>query len=164
MSLQETPGLQTTHSGQRTTPFGARENPGLQERTMAFPNILRVDLLVALRDIWGEDIVADRDTLYRLVSGDCTDEELQELLCKYYEESAAFANYCDEQWCFGDNSETFLYRIIKPARDLIEKYRNIITGTLRANKCICHGEDQDYMYLQCLSQYVPSYEGGEKLC
>ena len=137
--------------------------PGLNETLHKLNDIWRVDLLVSLQDIWGADIIKDRETLYKLVSGNCNDAELQDLLCSYYQDNDAFANYCDEAWIFGNKEQTLLFRIIQPARMRIFEYQSQVLQVLRNARCVLRGLDKDYVYYQQTTK-SPWFEGREQVC
>lgn len=108
------------------------------------PDACRVDLLVALRSIWGASITVKRDMLYRLVSGNISDRELHTYLKYFYLRYPAFANFVDNAYYFGDTEVPFVQRVLGPARDRVQKYYE--ECVVSAGSSII-GLDSDYLYL-----------------
>ena len=165
MSTQVMPQSTMILSGPQTTPFGAVENPFLEQYLLnTSRNILRVDLLVALQELWGDNIMRAREPLYKLVSGSCTDSQFQHLLSSNYKRFSAFANFVDERFLFGDQSVPLASRVIAPARAAIEAYKQKacrLAGMYHGTKI---GEHHDYLYLMFRDGNIPNIVGGETIC
>ena len=160
MPRTTTPLHSTTLCGQRITPFGAVETPGLLESIDENTIVYRVDLLSSLQSLWGEGILRCRHQLYKLVSGTCSDTELRQYLKFFYLRNPAFSNFVTREYYFGNQNIPLLRRIIEPARDRIRKYRE----ELEARGFEVLGQDADYLYLQIDGEETPGIEGVERVC
>lgn len=154
----------TTVSGKQMTPFGAVKDPLLLER-LPQTNVLRVDTLHALKDLWGMGIVSSREHLYRLVSGEISDSDFQELISSYYKRYAAFANYIDAAYLFGNRSESFVTRIILPVRKHLAAHVACVTKQCHRHSGTLLGMHEDYLYFSFPEHAkLPTLEGGERIC
>lgn len=118
-------------------------NISLYQKPIAEKTILRVDLLECLKTLWGEGLLLGREYAYILVSGDGVDDaHYREILTSCYKRFAAFANYCDECYFFGDQTLSLHERFLSPVKELIENERSILSSY---GKVL--GESEGYMYL-----------------
>lgn len=155
-----TPLPGTTLSGQQTTPFGAVENQSLRESVKAYNNVYRFDLLISLRDLWGDKALKYRPQLYKLVSGTCTDIELHQFLVFFYLRCMAFSNFVTREFYFGDPSIPLIRRLVVPARERINsQYDKFRAGIENAGGRLL-GQDMDFMYASMPEDYRPT-EGCE---
>lgn len=155
-----TPLHSTTLCGQRITPFGAVETPGLMESVDENTIVYRVDLLSALQNLWGQGILRCRNQLYKLVSGTCSDTELRQYLKFFYLRNPAFSNFVTREYYFGNQGVPLVRRIIEPAREVIQKYRE----ELEAKGFDVLGLDSDYLYLKVDTEGTPDIKGAEQVC
>lgn len=129
------------------------------------PCAMKVDLLVALQELWGQSILQARAPVYRMVSGTCSDSAFQGLLCSHYKRFAAFANFVDERYLFGDSSIPLASRIITPAREAIRAYSEKVCRISAPWRGTRMGEHQDYLYIAFSSlDNIPDLRGGSPLC
>lgn len=163
MSVTKTSPSTMMTSGQRTTPFGAQENPNL---LLSLPDkiILRVDTLSCLKELWGENILMSRLHLYKLVAGTVTDVEFQGLITSYYRRYSAFANYVDDKYYFGEKSLSLVSRIIDPARDVIRNYEQRVIAISRQYGGEYLGNHQDYAYFAFRNEHLPEFEESCRVC
>lgn len=136
------------------TRFGMKRtlNVSLYQRPVAGKVIVKVDLLDCLREIWGNGMLMGRQYAYTLLSGDgVTDDTYREILTSCYERFAAFANYCDECYYFGDQTLPLHERFLKRATELVDKQREIASGYGRVL-----AESEGYLYLAFPSGQVPT--------
>ena len=127
------------------TRFGMPKIPNisLYQQPVAGKTILKVDLLESLRTIWGDGLLLGRDYAYILVSGDgVTDDRYREILTSCYKRFAAFANYCDECYYFGDQTLSLHERFLQPVRELLDHERAVLSTYGRVL-----AESDGYMYL-----------------
>lgn len=105
------------------TRFGAVETnyPNLYQNPLPGKLILEVDTLSALEELWGDRIFLNRELTYKLVSGACEESQYQKLLTSYYVRHAKFTSYVDEAVSFGDSNISLLTRIVRPAREVIDR-------------------------------------------
>ncbi len=159
MQPTKTPQSSTTLCGRRITPFGAVENPALLETLGDYDHVYRMDLLDALRPIWGESITKYRSQLYKLVSGTCSDTELQQYLRFYYLRFPAFTNFMTREYYFGNQNKPLLRRIIEPARERISNY----VAELEERGINVLGQHMDYLYFTAEGN-PPALKGVETVC
>ena len=136
------------------------ENPGLLNDVDDKLIIHRVDLLVALQAIWGENILRCRNQLYKLVSGSCTDIELRQYLKFFYLRSPAFSNFVTKEYYFGNQSKPLVRRIVEPARERIDTYYQQL---VRMGLNII-GQDEDYLYFSTETGEPPELKGVTRVC
>lgn len=161
---QATEPLRTmTAYGKRTTPFGAEENPVVLERTKG-RNAYRIDLLLALREIWGDLVVSQRSALYSLVSGSCSDTQLQQICRYFYTRSTAFSNYANYAHFFGDPDTPYICRLVRPARQLIQQEYERASVDAVSTGCVVLGTDHDYLYVAAPNGMDVTAEGWEHVC
>jgi hypothetical protein len=163
MSATEQRQNTTIAPGKRTTPFGAIENPNLVS-TLPAKGVLRVDSLACLKTIWGDNILMSRQHLYEIVSGTVSDEVLRKLLVSYYNRYAAFANYVDSKFFFEEQNESFLRRIIRPARALIDEYAQSAIARSKWYRGTYLGTHCDYLYFLFQGETTPDFEESCRLC
>lgn len=163
MSVTKQSPSTTTVSGQRTTPFGAVENPELLNR---LPNkvVLRVDTLVGLKEVWGDNILMARQHLYELVAGTIADTAYQDLIISYYKRYSAFANFVDEKYLFEEKDRPLVARIIEPARQEIKRYSDYAVAVCKLYGGQYLGSHQDYAFFAFPSEKLPELEGSTRLC
>ena len=145
------------------TPFGSVEDCNLLN-TLPENNVTRVDTLSALEGIWGENILEQREKLYKIVSGTCSDEEFRSLITEFYTTYAAFSNFVDEVYLFEDHNIPLVTRIIQPARNRINAMKSMIQTQCRTYSGQIHGEHQDYVYISFTGPLRPKYERSEEIC
>lgn len=150
-----------THYGSRTTLFGAVETPHLLSN-LPTGNLMKVDTLVCLQYLWGKEMLADRELLYRVVAGTVTTEEYQLLICKCYELYTAFTNYVDECYVFGENEIPLIRRIILPARERIDNYATGVIAAARKASGKVVGRHKDYLYILYPDGISVNFEGCTK--
>lgn len=155
-----TPKSSMTPYGQRTTPFGAVESPEVLEVVKTMSGVYRLDLLKALRNIWGANILRYRCQLYKLVSGTCSDVELRQYLKFFYLRYPAFGNFVTQAYYFGDQEKTLLQRIIEPARECVDNALKFYT----ADGCEVVGQHADYIYFVPTKDDAPIMRGAEPVC
>ena len=153
----------TTVSGIQITPFGAVENPILL-KNLPDKDVYKVDALACLQELWGENILMARQHLYELVSGVTSDEEFQELISSYYKRYAAFANYVDDKYLFGDENVPLIMRIIAPARVLIKENMEGIIRLCKIYGGKYLGVHKDYVYVQLSDENPPTIWKCERVC
>lgn len=164
MSVTKMSPSMMTASGKRTTPFGAVENLGL---LLNLPDkvILRVDTLACLKEMWGENILMARQHLYELVAGTVSDSDFQELITSYYKRYAAFANYVDEKYLFGEQQLPLVFRIIGPARDCIKQYEERLIAQCQMRRGRYIGSHQDFAYFAFnTAGHLPEFEESCRVC
>ena len=83
-------------------------------------------MLECLRNIWGSNILLNRDNIYKVVSGDVSDSEWRNIVCTYYKTHAAFANYVDRVMFFGRRDIPFIKRFTLETRQYLNAYVNYI--------------------------------------
>lgn len=135
------------------------ENPTLLESLSEFGTVYRIDLLTALRSMWGESITKHRPQLYKLVSGTCTDTELQQYLRFYYLRCPAFTNFMTREYYFGKQDTPLLRRVIEPARECISRYAE----KLAESGINTIGQHMDFLYFT-LPEGAPELKGAEVVC
>lgn len=163
MSQTAEPRHMTTVPGKQITPFGAEENPELLEKIKG-RNAYRIDLLLSLREIWGDLVVSQRSALYLLVSGSCSDTQLQQI-CKYFfTRSTSFSNYADYAYYFGDPNVPYICRLVRPARQLIQRAYEGARRDAVDTGCAPIGVDRDYLYVIAPADLVVTAEGWEHVC
>lgn len=163
MSVTKTSLNTMTASGKRTTPFGATEHPDLLQH-LPDKLVLRVDTLSCLKELWGDNILMARQHLYELVAGTVSDLDFQELIISYYKRYAAFANYVDEKYLFGEKTQPLVVRIIEPARDVIKDYEQRLIAISRQYGGEYLGSHQDYAYFAFRTEYMPKFEESCRIC
>lgn len=146
-----------------TTPFGAVEDYSLLQ-SLPGKSVTRVDMLSTLENIWGENILEQRDKLYKIVSGACSDDEYRELITEFYLNYPAFSNFVDEVYLFEDRNIPLVTRIVQPARERIEEYKETIQLQCRSYSGEVLGEHQDALYISFTGPIRPTYERSEELC
>ena len=163
MSVTKMSPSMTIASGKRITPFGATENP---ELLLNLPDkiILRVDTLACLKELWGDNILMARQHLYELVAGTVSDADFQGLITSYYKRYAAFANYVDEKYLFGEQSLPLVVRIIEPARTVIHEYEQRVRAISQQYGGQYLGNHQDFAYFAFKSTYLPEFEESCRIC
>lgn len=164
MSPTTPPRPTTIPSGQRTTPFGAIESPTILETIKGRTQVYRVDLLVALKKIWGNWITEHRNLLYKVVSGSCTDTELRQGLKFFYLRSTSFGNCVNQAYYFGDQTIPLLVRVVRPAREAIQNYYESMVRLTYSTGGEIIGLDKDYLYIQLREGGIMEVEGGEHIC
>lgn len=157
MSVTNKPQSMTTASGIRITPFGATENPALV-RQLPSDGVVCVDTLARLKDLWGANILSSRQHLYRMVSGDVSDEVFSSLLVSYYKRFSAFANYVDEAYLFEDRNLPLVQRIMGPARAAIREYEAQLKHTCNTYCGEYLGNHQDYAYFRFRGEIPPAFK------
>lgn len=135
-----------------TTAFGALESscPDLYDKPISSrPNlcIVKLDALASLREIWGNNILQARPFLYELVSGNCSNARMYELIQSLYQKYSAFANYVTEVILFGDTNVPEVTRLFAPVRSMIDSYAmsSINMGKACGGKFLLR--THDYVYL-----------------
>lgn len=131
------------------TRFGSQKllapaNPYEVSLNRADKVIAKVDLLECLKDVWGETILLNRDNIYKIVSGDTTDEQYVELLCAYYKTHAAFANYVDLITFFGRRDVEFINSFVQRTRQLLNDYADKVEEVMAHSKFLL--ETNEYRY------------------
>lgn len=117
---------------EKLTPFGSIETtkPKLYEKAPCpnnnIINVLRIDLLACLKPLWGANILMSRDSVYKVVSGACSDQELKKALKSLALAYTGYVNYCDKQYLFGNKNRSIITNIIEPIRQRIESYYDYI--------------------------------------
>ena len=110
-------------------------------------NLVRVDMLECLRNIWGDSILLNRENIYRLVSGDADDATYIKTLSRYYLSHAAFANYVSSIMLYGNRNEPFITRFTQETRKYLDSYVNKVDSEVfkyGGSKFLLH--DHEYRY------------------
>lgn len=154
--------MTTTHQP-LLTPFGAVEDCNLLG-VLPTSNVTLVDTLTVLKDIWGENILEQREKLYQIVSGACSDEVFRELITEFYITYPAFSNYVDEVYLFEDQNVALVSRIIQPIRARIEDYKAAIHKHCKLYTGEFLGEHQDYVFVSFSGELRPHYDGSVEIC
>ena len=148
------------------TRFGAKETnyPTLYDSPLPGKTIVKVDTLDILKDIWGTTILMSRDKVYRLVSGNISDESYRKLLCSYYMKYSSFCNYVTDKYIFGDKNIPLIRRIIEPARDIISLHTEEVCNTLKNSGGKFLMVTHDYVYYSYNHDNIPELRGMTKIC
>ena len=85
-------------------------------------NLVKIDVLECLKNIWGSSILMNRDNIYKLVSGDTDDVTYRKILSSYYKTHAAFSNYVDLIVMFGRRDVNFVERFNHSVREYLNSY------------------------------------------
>lgn len=133
---------------ENVTRFGAIETtvPQLYKNPISGKVIYEIDTLEILKEIWGANILMSRDYTYKLVSGSCSDEEYRRLLQSYYKKFAAFSNYVNAAFLFGDPGTARIRRLTEPARKLIDSYSDLVIAEVDAKGAKLLMRTHDYIY------------------
>ena len=129
-----------------STRFGMPKtlNISLYQKPIAGKTIVKIDLLQCLADIWGDNVLFDRKRVYQLVSGDgISTKDYKRILTSFYKRFAAFANYCDDCYYFGDLSKPLHARFLEPLTQRISTEREIVHSY--GGKFLA--ESEGYMYV-----------------
>lgn len=165
MSAPYYPRVELTQS---VTRFGAIEtsSPTLYKTPIVGKRIYEIDTLVALKDIWGENVLQSRKNTYKLVSGQCSDEEYRLLLRSYYRKYAAFTNYVNNAFLFGDRAVPEIERLVVPARGVIDRYTEYVISELEniSAKYLMRTHDYVYCALPATSKNTLSLKGVVTIC
>jgi hypothetical protein len=105
-----------------------------------------------------------RDKVYKLVSGNITDEEYRKLICSYYSKYASFANFIDDKYIFGDKSVPLIARITEPVRKMIDDYTNEVKSSLNSAGGKYLMESHDYIYYSFKHKEYPKLKGMDIIC
>lgn len=109
--------------------------------------LVRIDMLVCLKSTWGVSILLARDNIYKLVSGDTTDDKYRQLLSSYYRTHAAFANHVDMLAMFGRQDIPFIKRFTEDVRSKLSAYGTLVSDTVRKSNGVKFLlEDREYRY------------------
>lgn len=154
--------MTTTHQP-LLTPFGAVEDYHLLG-VLPKSNVTLVDTLTALKDVWGENILEQREKLYQIVSGACSDEVFRKLITEFYITYPAFSNYVDEVYLFEDQNVALVTRIIQPIRARIEDFKEEIRKHCKLYVGEFLGEHQDYVFVSFNGEPRPHYDGSVEIC
>lgn len=109
--------------------------------------LVRIDLLVCLKEIWGSSILTARENVYKIVSGDTSLEELHGLLATYYKTHSSFANYVDKIMMFGRRDRTFAENFSIDVHAYLNKYGKYVDECVNkysGSKFLL--EDHEYRY------------------
>lgn len=118
-------------------------NVSLYQKPVPNKIIVKVDIVDCLREMWGNGMLIGRNYVYQLVSGDGVDDnQYRDILTSCYTRFAAFANYCDECYYFGNQTLPLHERFLQPAQERIQKEREIVSSYGRFL-----AEDHGYIYL-----------------
>lgn len=116
--------------------------------TVRGKKLLRIDLLEGLCDVWGENILMNRENIYLLVSGDTDDDRYRRLISKYYITHAAFANFVDLRVAFGRSSKPLYLRITDDTRVVLNEYKAHLKEELDKRTTAKYLlEDHEYLYV-----------------
>lgn len=85
-------------------------------------NLVKIDVLECLKNIWGSSILMNRDNIYKLVSGDTDDVTYRKILSSYYKTHAAFSNYVDFIVMFGRRDVDFVEKFNQSVREYLNDY------------------------------------------
>lgn len=148
------------------TRFGAKEidKPTLYDKPIPGKVIVKVDTLDILKDIWGVTILMSRDKVYRLVSGNVSDEEYRALICSYYRKYSSFCNYVTDKYIFGDKNIPLVRRIIEPARELISLHTDEVIRILEQSGGKYLTTTHDYLYYAYMHDKIPEVRGMTLIC
>lgn len=136
------------------TRFGAKETncpdlyktPVPSNSTSAIASI-EVDALKVLEMYWGENILQNRDRVYKLVSGTCEDDdELRSIVGSLYNTYASFKNYVDRIVLFEPEGAPVMSLLIKPMREKINERIEAIEKKVEREGGKVVLESHDYVY------------------
>lgn len=165
MSAPYYPQIELT---QVVTRFGAIEtsNPNLYRTPIKGKRIYELDTLVVLKEIWGDNILQSRRNTYKIVSGKCSDIEYRQLLQSYYRKYAAFTNYVNNAFLFGDRTVPEIRRLVLPARDLVDNYASMLMEEIanRSMKFLMRTHDYIYCAVPYESKHTMSIDGTVVVC
>lgn len=136
------------------TRFGMPKTAPISLYQMPIPGkvILKIDLLDVLRQKWGDNMMQGREYAYKLVSGEgVNDNQYRYILTSCYKRFAAFANYCDECYYFGDYHKSLHARFLAPVKEMIQNRRDELCALGRFL-----AEDSGYIYLGFNPDKVPT--------
>ena len=117
--MYRAPYYPQTQVEESVTRFGtiATNCKNLYETPIKGKTNYRVDLLEALVDMWGSNVLMSRDLTYCLVSGSCTDDKYRSVIKSYYRKFIAFGNYINHIFIF----LIFLYYFIHICSPFLNK-------------------------------------------
>lgn len=136
------------------TPYGMTVTSpiSLYQQPVRGKAILKVDLLTVVAQKWGTNMTLNRNSVWCLVSGmGVTEAQYRELLLSCYRRFAAFANYCDDCYYFGDYHLSLHARFLAPIQALINEYREQVSTKGRVL-----AEDEGYLYISCDPSHIPT--------
>lgn len=119
----------------------------------------RLDMLVALEDLWGENILMARSHTYKIISGNCSDEEFRSILISYVKRYSAFQNYVLSKYLFESDDNNLVRAIIVPAIQEINKYKNYLLRVVENNSCRVVMETNGYLYITSRKPIVLNLRG-----
>lgn len=100
-------------------------------------------------------MLAGRDLVWSLLSGEVDNKSYKRILLSAYKRFAAFGNFVDHTYMFGDQTKTFHDRILNVMLNKVQEGRNYCANT--GGKIL--GEDRGYMYLGFNTGAVPELKG-----
>ena len=78
---------------------------------------------------------------------------------------AAFANYVDEKYLFGEQQLPLVFRIIGPARDCIKQYEERLIAQCQMRRGRYIGSHQDFAYFAFnTADHLPEFEESCRVC
>ena len=166
--MYRAPYYPQTQVEESVTRFGTIETncKNLYETPISGKTIYRVDLLEALVDMWGSNVLMSRDLTYCLVSGSCTDDKYRSVIKSYYKKFIAFGNYINHIFIFGDKSLPYITRIIKPARAAIDEYYQTVCEEIENTgaKYLMRTHEYVYFAVPATVHYETALKGVKIIC
>lgn len=126
---------------------------------------VRIDLLRAFEEVWGDSITLERNSLYKLVSGDFeTDNEWRRLMLAYYRVYSKFRSFINETYYTLPESMTLASYYKDRVISVYNKHRQEVIDTLRLNydgkKLKFLTEDMGYLYYKVPNDFNTSIVKG----
>lgn len=133
-----------------TTPFGVTEcsYPEIYETPIraagdTIVNTMVYDGLSCLGAVYGQNMLAAREPLYKLISGSITAEDLQktnmnrdeyysQLFSSFYSRFSSFQNEVDLEYFYGNKAVPLLQRVVSPILRRVHTKMNAVCARVEA--------------------------------
>lgn len=149
------------------TRFGVSEitTPLVYETPIKDKILVRVDLLEALRNVWGDSALHARSTTYSLVSGNCDDEVLRQRFASYYRKYSKVMGYINTVYEQGSVGIPLLEQVLADVKTLISAYTEQVSNVMEN----AHGKylvtTHLYAYYAFIEKSkIPNLEGLKLIC
>lgn len=149
------------------TRFGVLEitTPLVYESPIKDKTLVRVDLMEALREEWGDSPLHARNTTYSIVSGNCDNDILQQRLASYYRKYAKVMSYINSVCESGSLEEPVIEQVIEDVHRLIGIYSKTVISAMEES----HGKflvtTHLYSYYAFTNRNnIPDLEGVKLIC
>lgn len=154
---------------QRKTRFGVSEiyPRDLYDTPIAGRYIVRVDLLYALLEQWGDKWLCARETTYELVSGNRDDTACAKLLASYYRKYSAITEHVNSLYAIMGNTEKPLVTIVlHDALEQIRQYEDFVMRYLgdRGGKFLVSTHDYVYYAFRSKPEEFSDLKGVTVIC